>query len=282
MTTMNRRNFLRLMGVGAANTALMGGGLTVYSTHIEPHRVVVEQLTLTLPRLDPAFDGFRLVQLSDLHVGGWITQETLESVIQQVNDLAPDMVAITGDFVSTLYAGTERAVLRDTLRQLNAPTFACLGNHDHWTNARRVRNILETAEVMELNNAVYSLQRGTAQLNIAGLDDIWERQHDLGKVLTNLPSEGATILLAHEPDYADTAAATNRFDLQLSGHSHGGQVRLPFIGAPILPPLGEKYPIGLYNIHDMHLYTNRGIGMGFKSVRFNCPPEITLFTLQTT
>jgi predicted MPP superfamily phosphohydrolase len=99
-------------------------------------------------------------------------------------------------------------------------------------------------------------------------------------LMKSLPQDGAAILLAHEPDFADVAAATQRFDLQISGHSHGGQIVLPIIGPPMLPEFGRKYPSGLYNINNMLLYTNRGVGVTTVNARFNCRPEITIFTLE--
>ncbi len=114
---------------------------------------------------------------------------------------------------------------------------------------------------------------------LAGLDDLWSGQADLTAALAQAPANVPTILLVHEPDFADTVAKDGRVSLQLSGHSHGGQVRLPGIGAPILPYLGRKYDQGLYNVNNMWLYTNRGIGLGRIPLRINCPPEITEFTL---
>jgi hypothetical protein len=116
-------------------------------------------------------------------------------------------------------------------------------------------------------------------LHIAGVDDVWEEHARLDMVLEQLPADGAAILLAHEPDFADESAATGRFDLQLSGHSHGGQVIYPFGGPPILPTYAKKYPVGRYQVSGMIQYTNRGLGMIPPHVRFNCRPEITVFTL---
>ena len=116
---------------------------------------------------------------------------------------------------------------------------------------------------------------------MGGVDDVWSGIARLDVVLEKLPEDGAAILLAHEPDFADASAATGRFDLQISGHTHGGQVVVPFYGAPILPYLGQRYPAGLYQVGDMLQYTNRGVGMARIPIRINCPPEITLFTLES-
>jgi predicted MPP superfamily phosphohydrolase len=156
--------------------------------------------------------------------------------------------------------------------------YAILGNHDHWTDADEVARALQTQPITVLRNAAIPIDRGGARLWIAGVDDVWERHADLDQALRLVPADQATILLAHEPDYADLAAQYS-VDLQLSGHSHGGQVQLPFFGSPILPYLGRKYPRGLYQIGSLQLYTNRGLGVVSPPVRFNCRPEITLFTL---
>jgi predicted MPP superfamily phosphohydrolase len=130
-----------------------------------------------------------------------------------------------------------------------------------------------------LTNTVFTLKRGSENLHLCGVDDVWEGDVQLENVLNQLTDDSAAILLAHEPDFADTSAATGRFDLQVSGHSHGGQVVIPYYGPPILPLLGQKYPSGLYKVGEMFQYTNRGVGTGMLPVRFNCPPEITLFIL---
>jgi predicted MPP superfamily phosphohydrolase len=143
-----------------------------------------------------------------------------------------------------------------------------------------VEQSLSEAGVTVLRNSVRTIQRGKSQLHLAGLDDVSQNMDRLDTLLKALPEDGAAILLVHEPDFADVAAAAQRFDLQISGHSHGGQIVLPFIGPPILPEMGKKYPSGLYNINNMLLYTNRGVGVTTVNARFNCRPEITVFTLE--
>ena len=145
-----------------------------------------------------------------------------------------------------------------------------------------VRRALKASGVRDLSNRFITLERQGAQLHIAGVDDIIEHLDRLDLVLNSLPEEGSAILLAHEPDYANTSAASGRFDLQLSGHSHGGQVVLPLIGAPILPRLGRLYPSGLYQVRGMYQYTNRGLGMTGFNLRLNSHPEVTVFTLESS
>jgi hypothetical protein len=169
------------------------------------------------------------------------------------------------------------------LRKLNPKdaSVAVLGNHDHWMGAENVRQMLRESGVIELANDVYTLERNGASLYIAGVDDVMAFQDRLGDVLEKLPENGPAILLAHEPDFADISSKTGRFNLQISGHSHGGQIVLPGIGPVIRGPLFLRYPIGKYQVGDMIQYTNRGVGTHVFRLRINCPPEITVFTLSS-
>jgi hypothetical protein len=266
----------------SAIPVLTGAGGWVYAHEIEPANVEITRLTLFLPRLASAFDGLRLVQISDLHMDSFMTRARLVGLMDQVNAARADVVAITGDFITgdpARYADDLIAVLRRLMPAV--PVLAVLGNHDHWGGAEIVRGILRETPVLHIGNDVFVLRRAGDVLSIGGVDDYWERQDRLDVVLDRLPLEGAALLLAHEPDYADLSAVTGRFDLQLSGHTHGGQVVLPLIGPPILPHYGRKYPAGLYRVDDMLLYTNRGLGMVRPRVRFNCRPEIAVFTLRS-
>lgn len=253
---------------------------SIYDNNFDPNSIVINQIELKLPRLSRNFDGYRIIQISDIHIGTWINQNRLAGIIDLVNQHEPDLVAITGDFVTFDPRRFEHE-LTSTLINLkpNDVTVAVLGNHDHWTDPILVREVLERANIIDLSNKVYSIERNNEALHIAGVDDSLEGLDRLDLVLEQLPPQGAAILLAHEPDFADHSASSKRFDLQLSGHSHGGQIILPIIGIPLLPPFGRKYPSGLYQINGMALYTNRGVGTAVMQLRLNCPPEITVFTL---
>jgi predicted MPP superfamily phosphohydrolase len=158
---------------------------------------------------------------------------------------------------------------------------ATLGNHDYWgLGPAPIRQVIHEAGMIDLNNDVYTIERDGAILHMAGVDSAREKMARIDVTLGKLPKEGTAILLAHEPDYADISARANRFSLQLSGHSHGGQVVVPLYGPPRLPPLGKKYYAGLYEVGHMQLYTNRGIGVVGIPVRFFCRPEITVITLE--
>jgi predicted MPP superfamily phosphohydrolase len=283
----SRRDFLKLLKTGAIDLALLIAGGAGWSFLIEPNLVKVEHVNLNLPRLGSEFSGIRIAQISDIHMGGWMNAERLQHIIDLVKTQKPDLFFLTGDFLigHTFDQASEEYLqnLIDILSPLakSIPSFGVLGNHDYWTNADAVRGMMKASGMMELSNSVFTMTRGNQNFHLCGVDDIWEKHARLDDVVEQLPDDSAAILLAHEPDFADVSAETGRFDLQVSGHSHGGQVVIPLYGAPILPYLGQKYPSGLYKVGNMLQYTNRGVGMIEPAVRFNCPPEITLFILES-
>jgi len=240
-------------------------------------------LNVNIPNLDPVFNGYRIAHISDIHLGQWISAKRIEGVVNLVNKQKPDLVAITGDSVS--YVVNEPVL--DMLRYLknlkpNDATVAVLGNHDHWIGAEEIRQVMDESKIIELENDVYTVERGNASLHIAGVDSITLEKHDLDAVLNKLPELGPAILLAHEPDFADVSAATGRFSLQLSGHSHGGQMIIPGLGTPFRGSQFRKYPLGEYKVENMVQYTNRGLGTNIFWIRINCPPEITILTLHSS
>ena len=275
---LSRRDYLKLAG-------LIGIGGLVYATKIEPAWLDVVDVPLTLPRLDSGFSGFRMVQISDIHMGRWMNRERFSAVVDLVLEQDPDLIAITGDFViGDREKNWYTDILRDLLGELKrlgdvSPTVAVLGNNDCYAGATLVRETLSNANIVELSNTVFSIVRGDSQLHFCGVEDMIYGSPDLEGVFANLPEEGSAILLAHEPDFADISAATGRFDLQISGHSHGGQVVLFSDSLRVIPWLAKKYPSGWHKIDKMQQYTNRGVGMSHLDVRLNCRPEITVFTL---
>lgn len=284
----SRRDFLKVSAILGFDTLLLGIAGFGYITRIEPTWVDVRHVSLRLPRLPRAFSGWRMAQLSDIHIGPWMTLQRVRELFEMAVSETPDALALTGDFVLTY--GWRNLSYEDELGELagllaeytrRIPVFAVLGNHDHWYNAAQVRGALEAGGVQVLSNAVSVLERGDARFYVAGVDDAYEGKDNLDAVLSQLPPQAGAILLSHVPDFADRSAATGRFDLQMSGHSHGGQVVLPFVGPPVLPKWGQKYVSGLYRVEGMFQYTNRGVGMTFPAVRFNCRPEITVFTLES-
>lgn len=236
---------------------------------------------ITIPGLDPSFDGYRIAHITDIHLGQWISKDRLSGVMDLVNQQNPDTVAITGDFVS--YA-IDYLVddLTDCLKKLQPKdvSLAVLGNHDHWLGAPKIRNVLQKSGIIDISNDVYTLKRGDAMLHLAGVDSVTLNKHRLDVVMNKLPPSEPAILLAHEPDFADISSTTGRFSLQISGHSHGGQFMIPGIGTFIRGHNFLKYPVGKYQVGDMVQYTNRGLGTNIFWLRINCPPEITVINLR--
>lgn len=265
----------------AGAVGLVGVGLGLYSyARREPGWPDMNPVRLTLPHLTPAFDGYRIVQLSDLHMERWDDWDTLDGVVDSVNALEPDLIVLTGDYVDRTVRGIETA-LRLRLGRLRARdgVLAIMGNHDYWDEGDAVRAVLAEAGLKEISNRVHTLWRGDEALHICGVDSATEMRARLDLVMRDLPADGPAVLLAHEPDYAFVSAANGRFDLQLSGHSHGGQVRIPGLMQLVLPPLGRRFIRGHYRVNNMHLYVNRGLGVSGMHVRFRCRPEVTLLTL---
>jgi len=246
----------------------------------------VETVRLKLARLPRSFSGFRVAQISDIHMGGWMNLARFQHVADLITAQKPDVLLITGDFLcGHHFTNAARQWIKDLASVLSPlaasiPSFAVLGNHDYWTSPEAVREMLCMAGVTDLTNTVFTLTHAGENLHLCGVDDIRHGDVRLEDAITQLGDDGAAILLVHEPDFADTSAATGRFDLQVSGHTHGGQVVIPFYGPPILPLLGRKYPSGLYKVGNMFQYTNRGVGVDRPAIRFNCPAEITIFILE--
>lgn len=254
---------------------------SVYAQGIEPRWFAIKTIDVKIAGLDPAFEGYKIVQLTDLHARSAVmNRQQLEKVANLANQQQPDLIALTGDYI-TNDASKSEEMLTNAFGKLQASdgVVATMGNHDRGGDSTPIERALQVGKVKLLNNSVYSIERRGSKLNIAGVDDVWLKRADLPKTILQLPPTGTNILLAHEPDFGDIAAAYDRFALQLSGHSHGGQIVLPF--APrVTPPLGKKYINGLYQIDRMQLYVSPGVGtVGPPKARFNCRPEISVLVL---
>ena len=280
--SITRRTFIRL----TAGTGVAALGLD--ATVLEPNRPRVVRKDIALRRWPERLEGFTIALLSDFHFDPYFSVHPIEASISIVNRLAPDLIVLTGDFVSIpQFEGNEEKgasaaePCADLLRQMHARhgLWAVMGNHDYYTNPWRITSALQARGINVLANRSVPIEQDGARFWLAGVNDVVSGTADLDATLHTVPENEAAILLAHEPDYADEVARY-RVDLQLSGHSHGGQVRLPLVPPLFLPKLGKKYVWGLYRIGPLTLYTNAGIGTVVLPIRFNCPPEITLLTLR--
>ena len=277
---MTRREFLKIARNTAIGSALAGGLTTTgYAALFEPNRLKISRTQVQMKRLPRRFDGLRIVLMADFHLFPFTSAELIKEAIHQANSLNPDLALFAGDFVySEAEAATE---LSPILARLNPKlgSFATLGNHDHVKGATVVQSALMHSGIEVLNNRGVTLSIGPDSLYLAGVDSMAGGDPDVRAAFTDHRSDTPTLVLAHEPDAIDYYSQQVPIDLQLSGHSHGGQIRLPGIGPIILPLWGRRYPRGLYQVNDSQLFTSQGIGMVDLPIRINCPPEIAEITL---
>lgn len=277
----SRRKFLGMAVAGAAVAVAADGVL------IEPNIPKVVRKEIALRRWPERMAGFTIALLSDFHYDPYFSVHPLRAAVGIVNDLRPDLIVLTGDFASVPLIGNHLTGARHVepcaqmVGQMRAPygLSAVLGNHDMDTDPSRVTTALRQNGIRVLRNQSLPVEKEGSRFWLAGIDDLLGRTADLSATLHGIPSDEATVLLAHEPDYADYVAS-HPVDLQLSGHSHGGQIRIPLLPPLYLPVLGRKYIWGKYQIRDLTLYTNPGLGTIAIPVRLNCAPEITLLTLR--
>lgn len=267
-----------------------GLGLASYAGTHARHEMEVVRQTVLIRDLPDAFVGFRIGQLSDIHLVEWTEPWFLKRAVARLNDLKPDMVVLTGDFVSRGPRDVEVArrampVGAEALGALQAPLrYAILGNHDTFVDSDLVVDSLKARGIPTLVDTHVSIDVRGDRLWLCGVNDPGTRTPNLTAAVPPHP-KAPVILLAHEPDYADGVRAHKRgplIDLMLSGHTHGGQVRLPLIGPLVLPPMGQRYVQGRFSFPGMklQLYVNRGLGTTGLPFRLDCPPEITEITLQ--
>jgi len=274
----NRRALLKKACLTALASPFAAFG---YGRFVERHWFEVVKLDVPLRGLGSAWDGFRLVHISDLHLEPHLHVDQVRQAVQTINELKPGMIAITGDFVSS-DANTFEALV-EPLRELKAELgiFTCHGNHDLWTQPERIARALRALGFQHLINQGVGLSRQNEPLWIAGLESAWAGRPSFTSAAKGKQAKAPSITLVHEPDYADILSQAPANQLQLSGHTHGGQVCLPF-GIPLLlPDWGKKYAKGLFSLGRLQLYVNRGLGTLGPDARFACRPEITEITLRS-
>lgn len=274
---MTRRQFLTRGAAAVAGATLLTGG---YAWQGEPNWLEITRRELPLKELPSAFAGTRLVHFSDVHLGFNKDAHDLAKLVQHIKEEKPDIICFTGDIVDSYAEDLTGSV--SILAELQAPLgkYAILGNHDY-KNTELLTRLLATAGFRVLRNQSYLVKQGGAVIAVAGLEDMLHGKPDPAAAIKGIPAGTFTLLMMHEPDYADTAEAYP-FHLQLSGHSHGGQIRLPLIGAPFTPYGSHKYIDGLYYTENkaMPVYVNRGFGETSMPFRFLCRPELTVLTLR--
>jgi predicted MPP superfamily phosphohydrolase len=276
-----RRQFLRA-AAATATLAVVGDALL-----LAPNRPRIVRQEFFLPRWPERLNGFTVAMLSDFHYDPYFSIHPLHAAIAMVNRLHPDLIALTGDFVSVPLVGDETKAAfaaepcARLLRQMTAPhgLWAVMGNHDDATDAEHVTHALQAENIRVLANQSEPIEQDGSRFWLAGVNDVISGTADLSKTMHRVPAGEPVILLAHEPDFADEASQYP-IDLQLSGHSHGGQIRIPFLPPLYLPELAKKYVWGTYHVGPLTLHTSAGLGTIGIPMRLNCPPEVTVLTLR--
>jgi uncharacterized protein len=280
-----RRQFIKRAFATAATAAIASSFGYWYARYFEPKQLDITSHKIVHPTIPKDFDNLRIVQFSDTHVGHYYTLEQLTHLVDQINSYKPDLLFFTGDLMDepNKYAAANHLI--SILKRLEAPLgkFAIYGNHDHGGYGSEIyKQLMEQTDFTLLMNSSKEIYLRDSKITIVGLDDVMLGRPSFEQAFQNVDLSSYTILLAHEPDIADRAAEVGAH-LQLSGHSHGGQIQLPFVGPLITPPLGSIYYEGAHEIGatKMFLYVNRGLGTTRLPLRFLAKPEISIFTLQS-
>jgi predicted MPP superfamily phosphohydrolase len=281
-----RRKFLkRSVGSFLTLIGLSSGGL-LYANRIEPSLLDVQEFQIRHPLIPVSFDGVKIVQFSDTHLGFQYNLHQFNKLVEKINSLQPEIILFTGDLMDEPNQYTEINKLIPILKKLHAPLgkYCIFGNHDHGGYGSDIyRNIMETTDfTVLLNESITVKSRDGSIIYLLGIDDAMLGNPNLPLALKTVPKNSFKILLSHAPDLAETASQYP-IQWQLSGHSHGGQIKIPFMGALVTPPFGKLYPEGLYSVGNdspLSLYVNRGIGTTRLPFRFLSKPELTIFTLK--
>ncbi|MBE7119332.1 metallophosphoesterase [Bacillus cereus] len=285
MKQITRRNFLKT-GIRTCLYTLITTSIGYYyAKYIEPHCLSVAQHTLKSPLIPKSFHGMKIIQFSDLHLGYYFSLQHLSQIVFKINAEKPDIVLFTGDLIDNYQTYTETPFVASILRNIEAPfgKFSIYGNHDHGGYGTEYYDhiMIESGFQLLKNKEKRIRLLDNSEISIFGIDDILLGKPKIEETLRRAQQNIYTIVLVHEPDIA-SQIAKYPINLQLSGHSHGGQVQLPFLGAIITPALAKHYIEGFYTIRDLTLYVNRGLGRTRVPFRFMAKPEITLFTLQNS
>jgi uncharacterized protein len=281
---LTRRQLLKRAAAWGAAPLALG----IYGREIEVYWLDDHEVPIVMPNLPPGFNGFRIAQLTDLHAYNNVPMSYLERVVRTTNEHHPDLVAITGDF--TTHSMEWVGPVCDVLSDLKAPVVCSFGNHDYDASsaypgipmriARELETRLSALGFTVLRNASARITRGQDVLHLVGLEDIHCGRFNPAKAYAGVPREEAIVTLSHNPDsvpFIDGYCC----GLILSGHTHGGQVRIPFLGAPVLPVSDRSHDMGLFKLKWSQLYVSRGIGHLMK-VRFCCRPELPVFVLSNS
>jgi predicted MPP superfamily phosphohydrolase len=276
---------LRLLRRIWITITLLGLAAAVWGFWWEPSSLRVHRQTVELPCWPEALSGMQVAVLTDLHVGApYRDLDNLRDIVARTNALHPDLILMPGDFViQGVLAGeyAPPAEIAPILAQLQAPlgVFAVMGNHDWWL--RRPRELIAAFgdnHIPLLLDEAVRVDKGAAPFWIVGVGDFWETNHDVNAALADVDDDAPAILFSHNPDIFPDVS--KRVNLTIAGHTHGGQVYVPFVGRPVVPSeFGERYALGLIREEGKTMYVASGIGTSILPLRFLVPPEITVLEL---
>lgn len=284
----SRRTFIKRAAGSILTLSAATAGGYYYAKEIEPRLLELNKIKIQHPDIPVGFDQFKMVQFSDTHLGFHYKLNQLTKIVNRINKLDPDVVFFTGDLMDepNKYQNSEEIIPILSNIRSKFGKFSIYGNHDHGGYGTDLyRDIMSNSGFTLLQNDHQQIQLlDGSSIHIVGLDDAMLGKPDIETAVSGIPKESYKILLAHEPDLA-TSAVQYGIQLQLSGHSHGGQVKIPFFGPLITPPFSELYYEGFYELehlnNDLTLYVNRGIGTTRLPFRFLSKPELTLLTLSS-
>ncbi|WP_017354185.1 MULTISPECIES: metallophosphoesterase [unclassified Clostridium] len=261
-------------------------GIFAYSIYVEPNLLSVKNIEINNSSNIKNEDTIKIAQISDIHLGEYYTIDKLEKLVNKVNSQNADIIVFTGDLFDNVSKFEDTSKVAPILKKLNAKIgkYAIYGNHDYGGGAKNIyKNVMEDSgfKILVNDQANVKLDSGKT-ISILGLDDALLGNPDVEKTVRNIKESNYNLLLLHEPDLSDKFVSYN-IDLILAGHSHGGQVKIPFLGEIVTPPLAEKYKDGLYNLNtqrNTQLYVNSGIGNTKMPFRFMNVPEVSIFEIK--
>ena len=274
MIPISRRKFLKLAIYGGT-AALVG----CYPVLIERNIVQINRYKVSLSNLPSSFHGFTIAHLTDIHLGFLVSKSFVEGIVHKTVNLNTDAIVCTGDYVHKRNTIKEIETVWPILSKLKARygVYSVLGNHDHWADTGRSLYWLERTG-QDIRHKCKPIYKGRDRILIGGCGDYWGDELKIDKAFLCSDEKDCRLLLSHNPDSVDSQFATP-LSLVISGHTHGGQVVIPFLGAPILPVKNKNYSSGLIDTPKTKLFISRGIGWAIYPVRFNCYPEIAVLEL---
>ena len=273
-------------------TALIAVGigfLLLWSFYIEPSSLSYKRYEITLDDWPTSQDGLSVAVIADLHVGApYMPLERVKTIVRSVNNIKPDLILLAGDYsideIGRVIGGTfvKRQPIARELSKLKAKlgVFAVLGNHDWYNGADKARQVFEGVGIPVLDDEAIEIKDGKNRFWLVGISDYLKGRHDVGKAFRGVPKDASVIVLTHNPDVFPELPRP--VSIGLAGHTHGGQVRLPFIGSPVVPSsYGQRYIAGHIIENGKHFFVSPGIGTSIIPIRFRMPPEIPIITLRS-